>query len=275
MDTVAKLSVYTKKVGYPMVLLGVPKTIDNDLIVTDHTPGYGSAAKFVATVMQEILLDCAVYTVPAVTIVEIMGRDAGWLTDAAAIGRTTTGYAPDYVYLPERVFSMDAFYTDLRQALSRHPNVVVAVSEGIHFEDGTPVGAIGAAGKDAFGHIQLAGAGKALENAVRAELGCKVRSIELNLPQRCAAHILSRTDIEESVRVGKAAVEAAAEGVTGEMMIIERLPGNKYLIEAETYGDGIKMWLLSQGAWAKVTSPNNFVQEIKKAIKQMFLSYTE
>ena len=228
MDTVAKLSVYTKKVGYPMVLLGVPKTIDNDLIVTDHTPGYGSAAKFVATVMQEILLDCAVYTVPAVTIVEIMGRDAGWLTAAAAIGRTTTGYAPDYVYLPERVFSMDAFYADLRQALSRHPNVVVAVSEGIHFEDGTPVGAIGAAGKDAFGHIQLAGAGKALENAVRAELGCKVRSIELNLPQRCAAHLLSRTDIEESVRVGRAAVEAAAAGVTGEMMIIERLPGTDY-----------------------------------------------
>ncbi len=231
MDTVAKLSAYTSRTGYPLTAIGVPKTIDNDLAHTDHSPGFGSAAKYVATTMQEILLDCAVYTIPAVTIVEIMGRDAGWLACATAIGRITTGLAPDYIYLPERPFSVDRFINDARTALSRHPNVVIAVSEGVRFEDGTPVGASmqsGGQATDVFGHRALAGAAKVMEFAVKKEIGCKVRSIELNLPQRCAAHLLSATDIEESLRVGAAAVQAAVNGTSGVMMTIERISDGPY-----------------------------------------------
>ena len=198
MDTVAKVSAYAEKRGYPMRVMGVPKTIDNDLVGTDHTPGFGSAAKYIAVTMQEILRDTAVYTVPAVTIVEIMGRDAGWLTAASALGRAVTGISPDLVYLPERAFSYDEFFADLREALARHPNVVVAVSEGIELADGTLVGASAQSGAvDAFGHKYLAGTAKALEQAVKAEIGCKVRSVELNLPQRCAGHLCAAQDIEE------------------------------------------------------------------------------
>ena len=223
MDTVAKLTAYLKDHDYPMAVIGVPKTIDNDLVGTDHTPGFGSAAKFIAVTVQEIIRDCAVYTVPAVTIVEIMGRDAGWLTAASALGRTVTGLEPDLVYLPERVFDLEQFMKDVRKALEKHPNVVVAVSEGIRFADGRYVGEGTQSGaKDAFGHAYLAGTGKALELAVKAEIGCKVRSVELNLPQRCAAHVASLTDILESVGTGKYAVECALNGVTGEMMSIQR-----------------------------------------------------
>ena len=223
MDTVAKLSAYTKSHSYEMVILGVPKTIDNDLVGTDHTPGFGSAAKYISVSMQEIIRDCAVYTVPAVTIVEIMGRDAGWLTAASAIGRVVNGIEPDLVYLPERTFDMGHFFSDVRAALAKHPNVVVAVSEGIRFADGHYVGEGTQTGAtDAFGHAYLAGTGKALELAVKAEIGCKVRSIELNLPQRCAAHIASATDLSESVETGKTAVKCAGEGVSRCMITAQR-----------------------------------------------------
>ncbi|MBE6554657.1 MAG: 6-phosphofructokinase [Ruminococcaceae bacterium] len=223
MDTVAKLSAYTKEHDYEMCIMGVPKTIDNDLVVTDHTPGFGSAAKYIAVTVQEIIRDCAVYTVPAVTIVEIMGRDAGWLTAASGIGLAVNGIVPDLIYLPERAFDKDEFFEDVRAALKKHPNVVIAVSEGIRFADGTYVcEGFGIASVDAFGHKQLSGTGKALEVAVKNELGCKVRSVELNISQRCAAHIASETDLAESVSVGRAAVKAASEGVTREMMVIVR-----------------------------------------------------
>ncbi len=232
MDTVAKLTAYLKKHDYSMAVIGVPKTIDNDLVGTDHTPGFGSAAKYIAVTVQEILRDCAVYTVPAVTIVEIMGRDAGWLTAASALGRTVTGLEPDLVYLPERTFDLSQFMSDVRRALEKHPNVVVAVSEGIRFADGRYVGEGTQSGaKDAFGHAYLAGTGKALELAVKAEIGCKVRSIELNLPQRCAAHIASKTDLSESVGVGRYAVRCALDGVTGEMMSIQRQSTAPYRTE--------------------------------------------
>ena len=232
MDTVAKLSAYTKDHDYEMRIMGVPKTVDNDLVVTDHTPGFGSAAKYIAVTMQEIIRDCAVYTIPAVTIVEIMGRDAGWLTAAAGIGRVAGGVSPDLIYLPERAFNKDEFFADLREKLAEKPNVVIAVSEGIRFADGTYVcEGFGVASVDAFGHKQLSGTGKALEYAVKNELGCKVRSIELNLPQRCAAHVASATDLAESVAVGRAAVKAAGEGVTREMMTILRKSTNPYVFE--------------------------------------------
>jgi 6-phosphofructokinase 1 len=180
--------------------------------------------------MKEIVRDCAVYTVKAVTIVEIMGRDAGWLTTASALS-SLSGDGPDLIYLPERAFSEEAFLTALKAALSRHPNVVVAVSEGLRFADGTYVGASTQSGAvDTFGHQYLAGTGKYLERFVKKELGCKVRSIELNLPQRCAAHISSATDISESVRTGMAAVEFAVSGKSGEMMVAVREEGAEYSI---------------------------------------------
>ena len=231
MDTVAKLSAYTKEHDYEMCIMGVPKTIDNDLVVTDHTPGFGSAAKYITVTLQEIIRDCAVYTTPAVTIVEIMGRDAGWLTAAAGISRVVNGIAPDLIYLPERAFDKAEFFEDVRAALQVHPNVVIAVSEGIRFADGTYVcEGFGVASTDVFGHKQLSGTGKALEYAVKQEIGCKVRSVELNISQRCGAHIASATDLAESVMVGKGAVKAATEGVTREMMTILREPGEEYRV---------------------------------------------
>ncbi|MBO4770857.1 MAG: 6-phosphofructokinase [Clostridia bacterium] len=228
MDTVAKLSAYTKAHDYEMRIMGVPKTIDNDVMGTDHTPGFGSAAKYIATSMEEIIRDCAVYTTKAVTIIEIMGRDAGWLTASAALTRVK-GAEPDLIYLPERDFDMETFFSDVRAALERHPNVVVAVSEGIHFADGRYVGESAQSGvTDVFGHKYLSGTGKALEIAVKGEIGCKVRSVELNILQRCASHIASLTDINESVMVGSAAVDAAAQGVTGRMMTILRREGDVY-----------------------------------------------
>ena len=230
MDTVAKLSAYASEQDYEMRIMGVPKTIDNDVMGTDHTPGYGSAAKYIATSMAEMLRDCAVYTVKAVTIVEIMGRDAGWLTAAAALTRVN-GMEPDLIYLPERVFDMEAFFEDVQKALERHPNVVVAVSEGIRLADGRYVCETGSTGVDVFGHKALSGTGKVLELAVKARLGYKVRSVELNILQRCASHIASLTDIEESVAVGRAAVRAAEEGKTGKMMSIVRVSDDPYRTE--------------------------------------------
>lgn len=234
MDTVAKVSAYAARVGYDMRVMGVPKTIDNDLVGTDHTPGFGSAAKYIAVTMREILRDTAVYTIPAVTIVEIMGRDAGWLTAASALGRLVGGPEPDLVYLPEVPFSYDAFFEDLAEALARHPNVTVAVSEGLRDENGRFVGEGTQSGAtDAFGHRYLAGTAKALELMVKEKLGCKVRSVELNLPQRCAGHLVSAQDIEESLAVGAAAVRAAVSGVTCRMMTITRLSTDPYAFRVD------------------------------------------
>ncbi len=232
MDTVAKLSYYAEMLDYDIRVMGVPKTIDNDVCGTDHTPGYGSAAKYIAATMQEIIRDCAVYTVPAVTIVEIMGRDAGWLTCAAALPRKYCGVCPDYIYLPERPFDYASFFADIETALKHHPNVVIAVSEGIRHKDGTYVGANSQSGMvDIFGHAYLSGTGRSLELAVKQQFGTKVRSIELNVMQRCASHLASATDIEESMRVGAAAVEAAANGATAQMIAFRRLPGEDYAVE--------------------------------------------
>lgn len=232
MDTVAKLSEYTKECDYEMRVIGVPKTIDNDLVGTDHTPGFASAAKYIATTVAECIRDCAVYTTKAVTIIEIMGRDAGWLTASSGIAKAFGGDVPDLIYLPERAFNKEEYFEDLKKILDKKPNVVVAVSEGIRFADGTYVcEGFGIASTDVFGHKQLSGTGKALEVATKAELGCKVRSVELNIVQRCAGHIVSKTDIEESVLVGKGAVRAASEGVTRQMMTIERISTNPYSVE--------------------------------------------
>lgn len=234
MDTVAKLSEYLKTSDYEMRVMGVPKTIDNDLCGTDHTPGFGSAAKYIATTMQEIIRDCAVYTTKAVTIVEIMGRDAGWLTAAAALPRIINGIETDYVYLPEVDFSLEGFFSDIENAFKKHPNIVVAVSEGARFADGRYVGEGTQSGvADAFGHKYLSGTGKALELAVKEKFGCKVRSIELNLPQRCAAHLASETDLNESVKAGCTAVGSAVSGKSGCMIAFVRAEGENYSVTCE------------------------------------------
>ncbi len=231
MDTVAKLSAWLADKDYEMRVMGVPKTIDNDLVGTDHTPGFGSAAKYIATSMQEILRDTAVYTVKAVTIVEIMGRDAGWLTASAALTGRICGVAADLIYLPERTFDFERFYADVAKALEKRPNVVVAVSEGLRLADGSYVGEGAQSGAvDVFGHKYLSGTGKALELAVKEKLGCKVRSVELNILQRCASHIASKTDLDESVTVGKAAVKAALGGETAKMMSFVRSDAPEYSV---------------------------------------------
>ena len=234
MDTVAKLTKYLATSDYEMRCVGVPKTIDNDLVGTDHTPGFGSAAKYIAATMQEIIRDCNVYKLPAVTIVEIMGRDAGWLTASAALTGRICGVKPDYVYLPERVFDADSFIEDVKRALETKFAVVIAVSEGVRFADGRYVGEGTQSGvADAFGHKYLAGTGKALEQMVKERVGCKVRSVELNICQRCASHIASATDIEESVRTGMTAAVSAANGATGVMVCAVRAEG-EYSIDFVT-----------------------------------------
>ena len=231
MDTVSKLSAFAAEHDYEMRVVGVPKTIDNDLTATDHTPGFGSAAKYVAITMKEILRDVSVYQMKAVTIVEIMGRDAGWLTASAALTKLSGGRSADLIYLPEVAFDPEEFLTSIKEIQKDHPAVLVAVSEGIKFADGRYVGeGLGGRKVDAFGHVALSGAGKVLEELVKEQIGCKVRSIELNLPQRCASHIASLTDITESVGVGSAAVSAAVEGTTGVMMTINRVGAEEYSV---------------------------------------------
>lgn len=235
MDTAHKLSDYFAQIGRDIRVIGIPKTIDNDLPVTDHTPGFGCAAKYIATAMAEIIRDCEVYLVPSITIVEIMGRNAGWLTAAAALPNAVGESAPHLVYLPEAPFDAAQFLEDVKEQQRKHKCVIVAVSEGVKNPDGTYAAETFQSGKvDAFGHKYLSGVGKYLETLVSEKIGCKVRSIELNVLQRCAAHIASKTDIDESVRIGAAAVTAALGGETGKFMMFRRVSDNPYAIKVET-----------------------------------------
>lgn len=233
MDTVLKLSAYGKKLGSDVRIIGIPKTIDNDLCITDHTPGYGSAAKYVASSLLEIAHDTFIYSVQSVTIVEIMGRDAGWLTAASALARNAYNTAPHLIYFPEVAFDTEQFLSDVSSQLEQRNNVIIAVSEGIKDKDGNYISATTAA-NDQFGHSQLSGTGKCLELLVKERLGVKVRSIELNVLQRCAAHISSLTDIEESFALGKQAVSCAEDGQTECMLTMRRISNEPYKIVIET-----------------------------------------
>lgn len=230
MDTAAKLSEYAKEIGSEIKIVGIPKTIDNDLIMTDHTPGFGSAAKYVASSIREIAYDTYIYDVLSVNIVEIMGRDAGWLTAASALARTNSVPAPHLIYLPEVAFDKEKFIEDLKKLLPIHRNIVVAVSEGIKDKDGNYISATDAAA-DKFGHAQLSGTGKALEYLVKEKLGIKVRSVEINVLQRCASHLASKTDIDESFGLGKAGVTFAENGKTGIMVAVKRICSEPYKYE--------------------------------------------
>lgn len=224
MDTCDKISRYMDKVGYDCRIIGVPKTIDNDLYGTDHCPGFGSAAKYIATSCMEVDKDTDVYPNEMVTIIEIMGRHAGWLTASAALATEYGhGCGPDLIYLPERDFDIDQFAADVQKVLKQKHNVLIAVSEGIHYADGRFVTEAPVSGTDGFGHAQLGGLATYLANYIKLNLGVKkVRGIELSLLQRCGAHIGSAVDIEEAFMVGKAAVESAISGESGKMVVLER-----------------------------------------------------
>lgn len=233
MDTVSKLSRYAEKISSDIRVIGIPKTIDNDLVETDHTPGFGSAAKYVASTVREIAIDASVYdNKKSVTIVEIMGRHAGWLTAASALSRKFEHDNPVLIYLPETDFDQDAFIEKVRTSLETTPNLVVCISEGIHDNTGTFICEYSNdVGTDTFGHKMLTGSGKYLENLVKERLGVKVRSVELNVCQRCSSSMLSKTDQKEAIASGAYGVKAALNGASGKMVAFERLDGDDYQID--------------------------------------------
>ena len=230
MDTVAKLSDYLAARNSKIRVIGIPKTIDNDLPVTDHTPGFGSAAKYVAATVQEIIRDSRVYSIQSITIVEIMGRHAGWLTASTCVLRANDEIAPHLIYLPENNFTAEKFLEDIRNQMAKHKAVIIAVSEGVKLkgEENKPRVV------DNFGHEYLSGIGKTLEQLVKENIGCKVRSIELNVMQRCSSHICSKTDIDEAEEIGSAGVKAALAGKTGKMMIFKRISDVPYVVTVDS-----------------------------------------
>ena len=233
MDTVVKLSAYLQHIGSDIRVIGVPKTIDNDLPVTDHTPGFGSAAKYVAASVQEIIRDCSVYSIPSVTIIEIMGRHSGWLAASTCMLRANGEEAPHLIYLPESDFSAVQFIEDVEKEMAKHKAVIVAVSEGIETKGADDMAEFQSGATDVFGHKYLSGVGKYLERLVADKIGCKVRSIELNVMQRCSSHICSKTDIDEAERIGRHALRAALEGNTGKMMFFRRVSDIPYAVTIE------------------------------------------
>ena len=232
MDTVSKLSRYAAISGSEICFIGIPKTIDNDLVLTDHTPGFGSAAKYVASTVREIAIDASVYdNKKSVTIVKIMGRHAGWLTAASVLARKFENDNPVLIYLPESAFNTDTFIEDVKKALEHTSNLVVCVSEGINDGNGTFICELASdVGVDTFGHKMLTGSGKYLENLVKEKLGVKVRSIELNVNQRCSSSMISATDQEEAIQAGISGVHFALDGITGKMIAFHRTEGADYSI---------------------------------------------
>ena len=265
MDTVLKLSEYGKRIGSSVRIIGIPKTIDNDLCETDHTPGFGSAAKYIASSLLEIAHDTFIYAVKSVTIVEIMGRDAGWLTAAAALARNGYNTAPHLIYLPEVAFDPEDFLLDVKRLLFERNNVIVAVSEGIRDASGNYISA-SEQSIDTFGHSQLSGAGKTLEFLVKEKLGVKVRSVEINVLQRCAAHLASQTDLGESFALGKKAVALSEEGVTASMVTIERTSNAPYTVDY-SYAE------IRQIANEAKSVPREWINSAGNDIEQPLLDY--
>ncbi len=237
MDTICKLADYARTVGSDIRFMGVPKTIDNDLMVTDHTPGYGSAAKYIGVVMKELVRDATVYGTRYVTIVEIMGRNAGWLTAAASLARASDCEGVDMICLPEVPFDVERFIEKVERMQKSSASIVIAVSEGVKLPDGRYVCELGDDTRfvDAFGHKNLTGTARYLANRVAQELDTKTRPVELSTLQRCAAHMTSRTDITEAYQVGGAAAKAAFEGHTGEMIALKRLSNDPYQCTTEPH----------------------------------------
>ena len=266
MDTCNKISKYMQKVGYECRVMGVPKTIDNDLFGTDHCPGFASAAKYIATSCMEIYQDARVYDTGMVCVIEIMGRHAGWLAASAALA-TEFGAGPDLVYLPEVDFDMDQFLADVERIYKEKGNCLVAVSEGIHYADGSFVSEAKTSATDGFGHAQLGGLAAMLANVVKEKIGAKVRGIELSLLQRCGAHLASETDIEESYMSGKAAVENAVAGLTDKMVGFERsYEDGKYVCRT-------KLFNLTDVANTEKKVPVEWINEAHNGVGKEFIEY--
>lgn len=271
MDTCSKVSRYMKKVGYECRVMGIPKTIDNDLALTDHCPGYGSAAKYIATSCMEVYMDMHVYRTGEICVIEIMGRNAGWLTGAAALA-SKEGLGPDLIYLPEVTFDLDNFLADVERIYKRNKYCFVAVSEGLKFADGSFV-TTGSGTVDAFGHNQFGGISAFLANQCQQKMGAKVRSIEPSLLQRCGGHLSSQTDIDEAARAGRAAVHAAIEGQTGKMVAFEReyifgqYQCNTKLVDVDLVANQEKVvpreWINEEG--------NNVTQDMIDYVKPLIL----
>lgn len=265
MDTCDKISRYMEKVGYECRVMGVPKTIDNDLFGTDHCPGFGSAAKYIATSCMEVSKDARVYDTGMITIIEIMGRHAGWLAGAAALA-TKFGSGPDLVYLPELPFDMDKFVADVERIYAANGKVLVAVSEGIHYADGSFVSEAKTSATDGFGHAQLGGLAPMLAEIVKQRTGAKVRGIELSLLQRCAAHLASKTDLDEAVLAGRTAVEAAVAGETGKMVAFDCDRTNGYSCK-------IKLLPLTSVANFEKTVPLEWITPEGNFVTDAFIDY--
>ncbi|MCI9432172.1 MAG: 6-phosphofructokinase [Oscillospiraceae bacterium] len=266
MDTCNKISKYMQKVGYECRVMGVPKTIDNDLFGTDHCPGFSSAAKYIATSCMEVYQDARVYDTGMICIIEIMGRHAGWLTAASGLA-SAMGAGPDLIYLPETDFEMDKFLDEVQKVYREKGNCMVAVSEGIHYADGSFVSEAETSATDGFGHAQLGGLASMLAEVVKKKTGAKVRGIELSLLQRCGAHLASQTDIDESFMAGKAAVENAVAGLTDKMVGFERC------IEDGKYVCKTKLFNLTDVANTEKKVPIEWINAGHNGVTQAFIDY--
>ena len=268
MDTIKKLAEYAKIIGSPITFMGVPKTIDNDLAMTDHTPGYGSAAKYIASAIKELICDTATYTTESVTVVEIMGRNAGWLTAASALARAEDCCGPDLIYLPEVPFDQQAFLSKIAELKKQKPALVVAVSEGIKAADGSYVYKSSASSTydDPFGHNMLGGTAVYLSDLIAAQTGMKSRGVVFSTLQRCASHIVSRRDITEAFMAGAEAAKAALRGETGKMVIFRRLSDDPYNITTETCAVG-------QIANAEKLVPKEWIIHDNTYVSDAFMTY--
>ena len=265
MDTCNKISKYMQKVGYECRIMGVPKTIDNDLNGTDHCPGFASAAKYIATSCAEVWQDAHVYDTGMVTVIEIMGRHAGWLAGSAALA-SLTGCGPDLVYLPETDFDMDQFVKDVTDIYNKTGKCMVAVSEGIHYADGRFVSEAETSATDGFGHAQLGGLAVKLADIIKNKTGAKVRGIELSLLQRCGSHVGSKTDIDEAFLAGKTAVEAAVAGTTDKMVAFQCTRDGGYKCETV-------LQPLDIVANFEKKVPREWINEAGNGVKQEFIDY--
>lgn len=266
MDTCNKISKYLQKTGYECRVMGVPKTIDNDLYGTDHCPGFSSAAKYIATTIMEVYLDARVYDIGMITVIEIMGRHAGWLTASAALA-AYKGAGPDLIYLPEIDFDLNQMLVDVKKIYEREKKVIIAVSEGVQTKDGKFIPElVGEVSVDAFGHKQLGGTATVLANYLKQEIGCKVRGIELSLMQRCAAHLASKGDVEESFLAGQTAVRCAVDGMTDFMVGFQRPESGPYACE-------IKLVPLKDVANTEKKVPREWINPEGNFVNQHFIDY--